>query len=94
MFTRAAVQASGPAEVVSGDAQSSGHAEGLSAESPASLHTEAAPPLDAGGGASPAAGQPHEGQAEAIDEKPLGDDEARALQEASVTRQGDGVSHG
>ena len=58
------------------------------------MHTEAAPPLDAGEGASPAAAQPHEGQAEAIDEKPLGDDEARALQEVSVTRQGDGVSHG
>ena len=55
---KAKAKASGPTEVASGEAQASGHAEGVGAESPASLHTEAAPPLDAEEGASPAAAQP------------------------------------
>ena len=70
---KAKAKASGPAEVVSGEAQASGHAERVGAESPASLHTEAAPPLDAEEGASPAAAQPLKGQA-------TEDDKAWALQ--------------
>ena len=77
---KAKAKASGPAEVVSGEAQASGHAEGVGAESPASLQTEAAPPLDAEEGASPAAAQPLKGQA-------TEDDKAWALQAVLVTLQ-------